>query len=76
MISPSDFSIDEYILITPLEIELIKNIEVIEKIKLKYIKVVFSLLAFNAFKADAIKVIPYCIFTNITSEYEKVVNKI
>lgn len=76
MISPSVFSIDEYILITPLDIELIKKIEVIEKIRLRYIKVVFSLFAFKAFKADEIKIIPYCIFTNITSEYERRVNRI
>jgi hypothetical protein len=34
--------------ITPFEIELIRKIEVIEKIKLIYIKVVLSLLAFRA----------------------------
>jgi hypothetical protein len=49
---------------------------VIEKIRLKYIKVVFSLFAFKAFKADDIKTIPYFIFVNITSEYENLMNRI
>ena len=35
IISPSLYSIDEYIVIIPFEIELIKNIDIIEKIKLR-----------------------------------------
>jgi hypothetical protein len=49
--SPSLLSIEEYIVIIPLEIELIKKIETIEKIKLRYISKVFSLLAIKAFIA-------------------------
>ena len=46
--SPSLFSIDEYIEITPFEIELIKNIETIENIRLIMIKNVFNLFAIRA----------------------------
>jgi hypothetical protein len=49
IISPSLFSIFEYIEITPFEIELIRKIDVIENIRLIYIKVVFRGLAFKAF---------------------------
>ncbi len=37
----------------PFEIELIKKIEQIEKIRLRYIKVVFNLFAFKAFNDTA-----------------------
>jgi len=57
MISPSLFSIEEYIEITPFEIELIKKIDTIENIKLKIIKKVFSLFANNALNAYEIKII-------------------
>ena len=46
--SPSLFSIDAYIEITPFEIELIKNIETIENIRLIMIKNVFNLFAIKA----------------------------
>ena len=46
--SPSLFNIDEYIEITPFEIELIKNIETIENIRLIMIKNVFNLFAIKA----------------------------
>ena len=49
--SPSLFSIDEYIEITPFEIELIKNIETIENIRLRSISIVFSLFAISALNA-------------------------
>ena len=48
IISPSLFNIELYILIIPLDIELIRNIETIEKIKLSKIRVVFKRFAFNA----------------------------
>ena len=46
--SPSLFSINEYIKITPFEIELIKNIETIENMRLIMIKNVFNLFAIKA----------------------------
>ena len=47
--SPSLFNIEEYIEITPFEIELIKKIDTIENTRLKSIKIVFSLFANSAF---------------------------
>ena len=60
--SPSLFSIDEYIEITPFEMELIKNIDTMENIKLKTISVVFNLLAIRAFIAYKNKYYPCYIF--------------
>ena len=51
IISPSFLSIEEYMVMIPFEIELIKKIETIEKIKLRYMSKVFSLLAIKAFIA-------------------------
>ncbi|MFW3327655.1 hypothetical protein ACN9JT_04290, partial [Aliarcobacter butzleri] len=60
----------EYIEITPFEIELIKNIETIEKMRLKTIKKVFSLFANSALKAYETKITPFLFFESLIFEYE------
>jgi hypothetical protein len=59
IISPSLFSIDEYIVIIPFEIDEIKNIDIIEKTRLKKIRIVFNLFANKALSGSVNKDYPF-----------------
>jgi hypothetical protein len=70
IISPSLLSIEEYIVIIPFEIEEIRKIDTIEKIKLRKIRVVFNLFASKALSENAIKDYPFIFFVSLIFEYE------